>query len=141
MTNEQINDIAAASAAVARLPETRAVELSDGRRVNVHRLSWLDFEAVWTDWAGLLSALLAAGDDADEQELLGRLAGAPQAVLRLAAQCTRMTDAELARWPLADVLAVAAAALRLNFIDSAGVRDFFGALGGLAGAGLEPSGT
>jgi hypothetical protein len=130
-----ITDVIAASAAVIKLPSGIEVELSGGRRVTVSRLSWLKFEAAWAELAGLLTALAGAGEDAGEDELLSSLGSAPAAVLRLVALCTGEGEAQLAEWAFDDVLAVAAAALQLNFIDSSGVRDFSVALGGLAKLG------
>ena len=58
--------------------------------------------------------------------------GAPAFVLKLASLSTGVAEAELSGCCFDDVLAVAAAALKLNFIDSAGVRGFFAALAGAA---------
>ena len=135
MSNNEPATITEASAAVAALPDSLPVTLSDGRRLKVKRLSWLKFEAVWAELAALLTAVLAAGEDAGEEELLARLSGAPAAVLRLVCLSTGAAEGDAARWPFDDVLMVGAAALRLNFIDSAGLRSFFAALGSLAAAG------
>lgn len=135
MSNQEPTTISEASAAVANLPDCCLVTLSSGRQVEVSRLSWLKFEAVWAELAALLTALLAAGEDAGEEELLARLAGAPSAVLRLVCLSTGAAEGDAAGWPFDDVLAAGAAALRLNFIDSAGLRSFFAALGSLAAAG------
>lgn len=138
MPNSQIHaeaQVADVSAAVANLPTSVDVELSGGRRVTVTRLSWLKFEAVWAELAGLLAALAGTAADAGDDELLASLHNAPAVILKLVAACTELSEQVLADWQFDDVLAVAAAAMRLNFIDSAGVRDFSGALGGLAKLG------
>jgi hypothetical protein len=114
------------------LPATIGVEVGSGRTVTVARLSWLKFEAVWADLSGLLAVLAGTPEEAGEDELLAGLAAAPQVVLKLVELSSGVGEQELADWPYDDVLAVAAAAIRLNFIDSAGVRDFSGALGELA---------
>jgi hypothetical protein len=61
------------------------------------------------------------------------LAAAPQLVLRLAAFSLGETELELADWPPCDVLAVAGAALDINFIQPAGVRAFFSSVAQLGG--------
>ncbi len=135
MSSNEPSTITEASAAVAVLPDSCPVTLSGGRQLQVCRLSWLKFEAVWAELAGLLGALLAAGEDAGEEELAARLSGAPAAVLRLVCLSTGTAEGDAASWPFDDVLAVGAAAMRLNFTDSAGIRSFFAALGSLAAAG------
>ena len=135
MSNHEPTTVTEASAAVAALPDSLPVTLSSGQQLEVRRLSWLAFEAVWAELAALLSALLAAGEEAGEDELTARLSGAPAAVLRLVCLSTGAAEGDAANWPYDDVLAVGAAALRLNFIDSAGVRSFFAALGSLVAAG------
>jgi hypothetical protein len=138
----------AASAQAAAIPESIEVPLSSGASATVHRLSWLQFEALWSDMAGLLTALAevpvgpqarrysSPEDEAEYRPAAGptiqaALAAAPQFVLRLAAQCLRLGEGEVAAWPPADVLACAAAGLELNFIQPAGVRSFFTAVGRL----------
>lgn len=128
---KQPKDIVEASAVVADLPAEVTVAVSTGIVITVRRLSWLQFEAAWADLAILLSALLAAGEDAPAEELLAQLSGAPTAVLKLASLSSGLSDTELAQWHFADVLSVAAAAIQLNFVDSAGVRGFFSVLGKL----------
>jgi len=131
MSTQHPKDIVEASAAVASLPGEATVAISSGEHVTVRRLSWLQFEVAWADLAILLSALLAAGEDAPAEELLAQLTGAPATVLKLASLSSRLGESELAQWHFADVLSVAAAAIQLNFVDSAGVRSFFSALGKL----------
>jgi hypothetical protein len=46
-----------ASAQAAAIPESIAVVLSTGASATVHRLSWLQFEALWGDMACVLGAL------------------------------------------------------------------------------------
>ena len=128
-------DIAGASKAAANLLLHVEVPLSNGARVSVSRLSWLKFEAVWADLANLLAALAGTSNEANDEELIASLSSAPQVVLKLALLTSGKSEQELAQWHFDDVLAVAAAALRLNFIDSAGVRDFSTALGRLAELG------
>jgi len=128
-----VTDAVVASKAVANLPSSIQARVSRGKLVTVSRMSWLKFEAVWADLSGLLAILAGAAEDAGEEEMLASLAAAPQVVLKLAALSSGTSEQELADWPFDDVLAVAAAALKLNFIDSAGVRDFSSALGKLAG--------
>jgi hypothetical protein len=135
MSSNEPAIITQASAAVAALPDSCPVTLSGGQQLEVRRLSWLAFEAVWAELAVLLTAVLTAGEDAGEEEILARLSGAPATVLRLACLSTDVAEGDAARWPFDDVLAVGAAALRLNFIDSSGLRSFFVALGSLAAAG------
>jgi hypothetical protein len=125
-------DIIEASRAAANLPDHIKLDVSRERQVIVSRLSWLKFEAVWADLAGLLAVLAGTAEDAGEEELLASLASAPQVVLKLAELTSGISERELADWPFDDVLVVAAAAIKLNFIDSAGVRDFSSALGKLA---------
>lgn len=140
----------AASAQAAAIPDTLRVELSSGGTALVCRLSWLQFEALWSELAQLFASLArdpvgppagrsegeyrpAAGPTAPEDAVASALAAAPQAVLRLAALSTRLPEAELAQWPPCDVLAIAAASLELNFIQPAGVRDFFASVARLGG--------
>jgi hypothetical protein len=134
----------AASTQAAAIPDTLRVELSSGGTALVCRLSWLQFEALWSELAQLFAALAdpaepAAGrSDGDDRPAAsptveGVLAAAPQCVLKLAALSLRLAEAELAQWPPCDVLAVAAASLELNFIRPAGVRDFFASVARLGG--------
>jgi hypothetical protein len=126
-----ITNITAASAATAALPAHMDVELPGGTVVRVARLSWLKFEAVWSELAGLLAGLALAPEASEPQQLAQALSGAPAFVLSLCALCTPLGEAELAALPYDHVLALAAAALKLNFIGSAGVRGFFTAVGQL----------
>lgn len=130
-----VTDVAAASAAAANLPAAVEVELSTGRRATVTRLSWLKFETMWAELSGLLAVLAGTAENAGEDELLASLESAPAVVLKLVVLSSGASETQLADWPFDDVLAVAAAALRLNFIDSVGLRDFSGALGELAKLG------
>lgn len=120
-----ITNIAAASAATAQLPASSDVRLPGGAKVRVARLTWLQFEAVWSELAGLLAQIAATPDAGDPQQLAQALASAPTLLLKLCALCTPLSDTELAALAYDDVLALAAAVLELNFIDSAGVRGFF----------------
>jgi len=150
LQTNRLDNITDASAAVAALPGSVSVELAGGRSVTVRRLSWIQFELLWSELAALLSqlanldpssaalqptggALLAADD------LAARLSGAPAFVLKLASLSAGQPEAELSGWGFSDVLAVAAAALRLNFVDSAGVRDFFAVLALAASQALPQS--
>jgi hypothetical protein len=136
----------AASAQAAAIPEFIEIALSSGAGVAIHRLSWLQFEALWSELAQMLGALAevpvgvelappspqaAAQGGASSAPTQSALLAAPQLVLRLASQCLRLPESDVARWPPADVLACAAAGLELNFIAPAGVRDFFAAVGRL----------
>ena len=132
MSDNQPTNIVEASAAATSLQPARNVTLSDGSVCEVGRLSWIRFEAVWTDLAGMLNALAQVDAEAGTDELLAALAGTPAALAKLAALSTDRTETELAGLPFDDVLAISAAAINLNFVDSAGVRSFFFALGGLA---------
>jgi hypothetical protein len=61
------------------------------------------------------------------------LSSLPALALKLAAICAEQDEAELAAREACDVLAIAAAALRHNFIAPKGVADFFAALAELSG--------
>jgi hypothetical protein len=128
-------NIAEASLQAANLPASREVMLPNGTTALVKRLSWLQFESLWSELAGVLAALAAADEDGAANELAQQLSGAPACALRLASLAGGYAEAELARWDFASVLALAGAALELNFTESAGVRSFFGALARLAQAG------
>ena len=134
MQNSEITTIAAASSAVAALPQSRSARLADGRVLDVRRLSWLQFEAAWGDLAPLIGALAALPEQPSAEQLALALADAPGLVLRLCALATGLSEAELAALSLDDVLALGAAAVQLNFVESVGVRDFFAALLALPGA-------
>lgn len=152
----------AASAQAAAIPDTLRVALSSGGQAEVCRLSWLQFEALWSELAALLSSVAGAEDqplrhrDTEKQErkeeaghpvsssvsqclsgedsaLVAALSSAPQLILRLAALSLRLPEETLAGWPPCDVLAVAGVALELNFIKPAGVRDFFASVARLGG--------
>ncbi len=135
MTEQEPVNYGQASVMAASLPHQREVQLPDGTIAIVKRLSWMQFEMLWVELAGLLAALAAAGEAASDEELLGRLAGAPACALRLASLSAGHSEADLARWDFDSVLSLAGAALQLNFLDGAGVRSFFGALAKLAQAG------
>ncbi len=131
MSNE-IRDMAGASAAVARLPETLEVELGSGHRVKAGRLSWLQFEVLWPELAGLLTTLLRAVDGEGADGLPEVLAGAPACVLRLVTLGSDLAEGEAAELPFDDVLAVAAAVVELNFVNTRGIHGFFAAVGRLS---------
>ena len=135
MSKREPVNITEASQAAANLNQQREVSLPGGKAAVVKRLSWLQFETLWVDLAGLLAALAAAGEAPSDEELLGQLAGAPACALKLASLSGGYAEAELARWDFDSVLVLAAEALLLNFVDGAGVRSFFGALARLAQAG------
>ncbi len=90
-----ITNITAASAATALLPAGKEVQLPDGVKVRVARLSWLQFEAVWSELSGLLAGVAAAPDSADPQQLAHALSGAPAFVLNLCALTTPLGESEL----------------------------------------------
>lgn len=125
MSMSNPTDIVEASAAVAGLPDSCPVILADGTEVQIQRLSWLKFELIWTDLAAVLAALLAAGDDATPEQLLGSLGMAPGVVLKLVCLTTGRAESVVANMSVDDVLEMAAAAIQLNFVNSAGVRGFF----------------
>jgi len=124
--------IAEVSDAVMQLDQSRTVRLGSGRRLEVSRLNWLQFEAVWPELAGVLGALACTGEDAGSQELIDRLLGAPACLLKLVVLGTELTEEEASRLDFDDVLLIAAALVELNFVETAGVRSFFTALGRLA---------
>jgi hypothetical protein len=128
-------NIAEASMQAASLAASRELTLPNGKSAFVKRLSWLQFESLWTDLAGLLAALAAAGEAPADEEVMAQLSSAPACALRLASLSGGQAETELARWDFESVLALAAAALELNFVESAGVRSFFAALARLAQAG------
>lgn len=129
-----INSFSAASAATAQLPGQRQVQLPDGQALHVKRLSWLQFEAVWAELSGILGAVAGTPDNATPEQFAQALSGAPSFVLKLCALCTELAEAGLAALPYDAVLAIAAEAIALNFIDSAGVRRFFAVAGQLPDA-------
>lgn len=129
-----INSISAASAATAQLPTQRQVQLPDGQALHVKRLSWLQFEAVWEELAGVVGAVAGMPDNATPEQFAQALSGAPSLMLRLCVLSTELTEAGLAALPYDSVLAIAAEVLALNFIDSAEVRRFFAVVGGLPSA-------
>jgi len=132
-------DIMEASTQVAALPPSKIVTLPDGRHVEVCRLNWLQFESVWIEVAGLLTSLLAADADATEESVAAELNSAPSLVLKFAGLCTGISEEELSGWQFDFVLAVAAEAMQLNFIDSKGLRDFFSAASKVASQEIKPS--
>ena len=132
---ERPQSINEASIKVMALPESRNIKLGNGETVAIWRLNWIKFEAVWAELTVLLSALTRLPENSGEAELINHLAGAPTAVLKLAAVSTNLPETTLTQLPFDDVLAITAAAIELNFISSAGVRGFFSALTGLASAG------
>jgi hypothetical protein len=134
MKNPEITTIAAASSAAAALAQSRSVRLAGGRAVDVRRLSWLQFEAAWAEIAPLIGALAALPEQPGAEQLAGAFADAPSLVLRLCALSTGLAEPELAGLSLDDVLMLSAAMVQLNFVEGAGVRDFFAALLALPGA-------
>ena len=129
---KQITSISAASKAAGALCAEREVLLPGGRRVRICRLSWIKFELLWEELALLLAALLAEGDDSAAESIGLRLAGAPAFAIKLCCLSADMAESELSSWSFDEVLALAAECLSLNFAESAGVRDFFTALGRLS---------
>ncbi|MCC7477043.1 hypothetical protein IT575_01175 [bacterium] len=119
-----VTSIHEASAAALLLPQSIEVLLSDGRQVSLRRLSWLHFEALWQELAGLLAPLLEGGS-ADRAELTQALLAAPACLLRLCSLGSGIPESELAQRSADDVLALSAASIELNFIQGAGLRSFF----------------
>ena len=118
------------------MPSSQEVKLSATKTVVVKRLSWIQFEALWGELASLFAALLGSGEELDLEQLATELASAPAFVLKLTALSTSTAETELAAWNFDDVLAVAAAAIELNFNQPKGLRDFFCAAAKLAGQEL-----
>jgi hypothetical protein len=135
----------AASAQAAAIPDSMRVELSSGGTAQVLRLSWLQFEALWSELAVLFAALTDSSATVPGREspqhasteahatIESALSSAPHFVLKLAALSTRLPETELAQWPPCDVLAIAAASLELNFIQPVGIRAFFASVARLGG--------
>ncbi len=130
------NNINQASAQVAAMPSSLEVRLPGNKTVVVSRLSWIQFEALWTELAALFATVLSSGDELDTDQMAAELSGAPAFVLKLTALSTSTSETELAGWNFDDVLAVCAAAIELNFNQPKGVRDFFCAAAKLAGQEL-----
>lgn len=130
------NNVNEASAQVAAMPTSREVKLAAGKTAVVHRLSWIQFEALWLELASIIAAVMGSGDELDSEQLAAELAQAPAFVLKLTALSTSLPEPELASWNFDDVLAVCAAAIELNFNEPKGVRDFFCAAAKLAGQEL-----
>lgn len=123
----EVNTMQEASTDVMFLPRTRSLELANGRKLELHRLDWASFELFWQELCGILAGFPEGAAD-NPDELLAQLGNAPQLVLRLAALSSGTSEAELARWDHGSVLELAAAALQFNFCETAGLRDFSGAL-------------
>jgi hypothetical protein len=138
--SETINNIHQASAATMLLPQSCEVILSGGNMLTVKRLSWIHFELLWNELAGLLAPLLLGSANTDSSasgsggsgQFGEQLVAAPGCVLRLVSLCSGLSDSELAAMSCDDVLALGAAALDLNFVQGAGIRSFFAVLGQLA---------
>lgn len=123
MPTSEVTNIHEASAAALLLPQSSAVLLSDGQSVTLQRLSWLHFETLWQELAGMLAPLLDGG--AAAEEITQALLGAPACLLRLCSLSSGISETELAARPADDVLALSAAAVELNFVQGAGLRSFF----------------
>jgi len=130
---EKPNDIVDASRDVALLATVEEGCLPSGRRINIHRLSWLEFEQVWRALCGIISALLLADEEITEERLSAELASAPQVIGELVAVATQLEPDELSGWSFDDVLAAAAFAAEFNFVGSQGIRNFFSVAQRLAG--------
>ncbi|MEZ5336856.1 MAG: hypothetical protein R3F46_01200 [bacterium] len=129
-------DMQQASQAVLGLPALRSLRLANGRQLQLRRLDWLGFELLWQEFCQLLGSLAPEQPD-DGEELLARLGSAPQLVLKLATLSSGISESELAEWEHGLVLELATAALEFNFIETAGLRDFSGALARLWNAALQ----
>ena len=133
--SKSVTNIVAASSEAASLSNQRTVQLPGGRSVTIHRLSWIEFEALWTELSALVAALLALDENAALEGIGDQLNMAPSFVLKLASISARCSEKELSAWYFDDVLTVAGAALQLSFAEGAGVRSFFTALSELSGVG------
>jgi hypothetical protein len=142
--SDTITNIEQASAASVLLAQSCEVLISSGQTVSVKRLSWIHFELLWNELAGLLAPLLSASlpagagaadagpANAGVPQFEAQLAAAPGFVLRLTSLCSGLSEAELAQMDCDDVLGLGAAALELNFVQGVGVRRFFAAVAALA---------
>lgn len=129
MQHPQPTTFAAVSAAAVALPDSAEVALPGGRTVHVQRLNWIEFTQIWQELSALLSQPESepAGPAADSGGISAMLAAAPVLAGQLVKLCTPLSADELSKLPYDEVLTLAAAAVRLNFVDSAGLRDFFAA--------------
>jgi hypothetical protein len=134
-SNKSISSINEASQLAAQLSTLAQANLSEGRSITIHRLNWLEFESLWSELSALLTALLAADEKSGPEQILEQLSSAPAFVLKLAGLAARIEEVELAKWNFDDVLLLCAAALEMNFVEGAGLRSFFTAVGKLAGEG------
>ena len=116
-----------ASTEVMALPGTRSLVLANGTTLELRRLDWASFELLWQELCGILAGLPGGAAD-NPDELLAQLGSAPQLVLRLAALSSGIGESQLACWDHGSVLELAAEALRFNFSETEGLRDFSGAL-------------
>ena len=131
MATNQLDTIADVSSAIHALPSGAAVRTGSGEFA-LKRLSWLAFEALSGELLETLGPLLTAAEPTPDT-IAAQLAGAPGLVLKLVSLSSGLSEDKLSRMDCDDVLALASAAIRLNFTEGAGLRAFFTELAVLAG--------
>ena len=150
-----VETMAEASEAVATF-EPPVVRLSNGKTYTITRLTWLKFKQLYRDTMraivvsaavtqGQVASLLAsaAPQEGETQEqaaariqdsLLEEIDGFPELVTELVALAVpEIDDAEyeamLMVWPYDDVLVLVSEVIKINFLDSEGVRRFLPVVG------------
>lgn len=131
MQTNQLETVTDVSSAVHGLPASAIVKTGAGE-FTLKRLSWLAFEALSAELLTALGPLLVSAEPAPDT-IAAQLAGAPGLVLKLVSLASGLEEDELSRMDCDDVLALATAAIRLNFTAGAGLRAFFTELAALAG--------
>lgn len=147
MDENPIMDMGQASNAVAKFQPTE-VELSDGSKIKVGKISWLAFEEIWEEAAGIVASVFA-GDTTKRRgmDLVSILAvitedlkKAPRAMRKIVDHTTSVKVEVYEQWQFLDMVRVVAAAIRVNIIDMRGLEDFSGVVSGaFLGDGSESS--
>ncbi len=105
------------------------VVLLDGRTVSVGKMSWLQFDAMLAAVGGILATLAMQQMDATGdlyESIVSKLASVPAVLVELVALTTGLSQDEVKQFTYyEDVLALANAAITVNFIDTRHLRDFF----------------
>ena len=143
MSNEskKVGDIDEASSSITELLPID-VKLTNGNTYTVKRMSWIKFQAMWAAITGMVAALLGDGSDI-EGTLLSEIAKAPDVMIKLITLSCPLTEADIEGLDdFADVFKLGRAALKVNFVDTKEMFDFFydaiGAMGMKVQKGSDP---
>lgn len=118
-----------ASKAVAKFKPTK-VELSDGTTVEVGKISWMDFEGIWQDIAGIVAAYIMSNhEESTAAEVVAHVTAQTMKIPGIVAKiilitCPSLDKEKLGAMQFTDPVKLVGAAMRINVTDMKGVAGF-----------------